>query len=253
MAINILILTDYSKPSLDAAKYALNLSENASYFYILSSGKIDTALMDKFINNLSGEMKAVKDNLSSLFSSENLVEATRKTVSEKNIDLIVMGASGISSSQIKGLGSNTYNVIRKVKCPVLTIAENQEFKPWENVIFPVDYTVILYKGILEFFKKLPLPAFLVFNMWEINIAEIQHRLDSYRAKIKSKLSPNSVKFRELEVVNQLGGQFWENAKYSADLVVLIARNLKVSEELLMYPPVSEKGKNIRPPVLILHG
>lgn len=253
MVINILILTDYSATSLNAAKYALNLPETVSNFYILNSGKKETVLMDSFISNLSREMRVVKHNLFSLFSTENLIDATRKTVSEKNVDLIIMGASGISSSQIKVLGNNTYNVIRKVKCPVLTIAENQKFKPWENLIFPVDYTVIFYKGILEYFKKLPLPAFSVFNIWEINTAEIYHKLDSYRTKINSKLSPQRVKFRDLEVADQLGEQFWKNAKNRADLVILIARNLKVSEELILYTSVPEKEKNVRPPVLILHG
>lgn len=253
MAINILILTDYSGHSFNAAKYALNLSETTSNFYILCSGITETTLMDKFISKLSRERGAAKHRFRSFFSTKNLIEATRSTVSEKNIDLIVMGASGKNSSQIKGLGNNTYNVIKKVKCAVLTVTENQQFKPWENLLFPIDYGVMLHGDTLDIFKKLPLLAFSVFNIWEINTARDEHKLKSYRTKIKSKLSPQEVNFREIEVADQLGEQFWKNAKYSANLVILMARNLKISEELLLYPPVPEKGKNIRPPVLILHG
>lgn len=253
MAINMLILTDYSEHSLNAAKYALNLSETTSNFYILNSGSTETELMDKFISELSREPEAAKHKFCSLFSTENLIEATRKTVTEKNIDLIVMGASGKSSSQIKGLGNNTYNVIRKVKCPVLTVTENQQFKPWENLLFPIDYGVLLHENTLGIFKKLPLLALSVFNIWEINAAKDEHKLNSYRTEINSKLSPQPVNFSEIEVADQLGGQFWKNAKSSANLVVLMARNLKISDELLLHPLVAEKGKNTRPPVLILHG
>lgn len=253
MAINILILTDYSGHSLNAARYALNLSKSASNFYILNSGSTETKLMDRFIHKLSqGNNRAAKHKFCPNFSNDNLIDATRKIVAEKNIDLIVMGASGKSSSRIKGLGNNTYNVIRKVKCPVLTVAENQEFKPWENLLFPIDYGVMLHGETLGVFKKLPLLKLSVFNVWEINAADKQ-KLNSYRNEINSKLSPQAVNFSEIEVADQLGGQFWKKAKTNANLVVLMARNLKVSEELLLHPPVSGKDDHTRPPVLILHG
>lgn len=252
MAINILILTDYSGHSLNAAQYALNLSETTSNFYILNSGGTETKLMDSFIHKLSLQNGAAKHRFYPNFSNDNLIDATRRIVAEKNIDLIVMGASGKSSSKIKGLGNNTYNVIRKVKCPVLTVAENQVFKPWENLLFPIDYGVMLHGETLGIFKKLPLLKLSVFNVWEINAADKQ-KLNSYRHEINSKLSPQPVNFSEIEVADQLGGQFWKKAKTNANLVVLMARNLKVSEELLLHKPVSGKEDHGRPPVLILHG
>lgn len=254
MAINILILTDYSAHAYNAAKYALNLPGVASNFYILHAGDSNKEGLDACIEKLRKEASADGHKFHTILKNDNLIDATRKVVAEKDIDLIVMGASGRSSDQIKGIGTNTYNVLRKVKCPILTVTENQEFKAWENLFFPIDYSVMLHGDMLDVFKKLPLLAASVFNVWEINGKNQNgNQLGVIRQELNSRLSPRAVNFNTIDQNTQLGGQFWKDAKSSANLVVLMARNLKISDELLLHPPIQNGAQASRPPILILHG
>ncbi|WP_372916717.1 universal stress protein [Salegentibacter sp.] len=252
MAINVLILTDYSAHAYNAARYALNLPGVPSNFFILHAGDSNKEGLEVCIEKLRKEATADGHKFHSILKNDNLIDATRKVVAEKDIDLIVMGASGRSSDQIKGIGTNTYNVLRKVKCPVLTVTENQEFKPWENLFFPIDYSVMLHGDMLEVFKKLPLLAASVFNVWEIN-KQNQNQLGVIRQELNTRLSPRAVNFNTIDQSTQLGGQFWKDAKSSANLVVLMARNLKISDELLLHPPIKGGAQASRPPILILHG
>ena len=254
MAINILILTDYSAPAYNAAKYALNLPTGPSNFYLLHAGTPNEMGIQNCLEKLIKEPTARGHSFHALEIPGNLIDATRKLVAEKDIDLIVMGASGDSSEHLRGLGTNTYNVLRKVKCPVLTVTEKQEFKAWENLLFPIDYSVISQNNMLGILKKLPLLAASVFNVLEINgnsspalpVTEIRNELNI-------RLSPNPVKFKPVIDKTHLGGEFWKKARSGANLVVLMARNLKISDELLLHPPKSKKRLSTRPPILILHG
>src|SRR5690606_18759694 len=75
----------------------------------------------------------------------SLVEAIRKQVVEKEIDYILMGTKGASNIGNREIGSNTAEVITKVKCPVLVIPERAKFRGIKNVAFPTDYNCI-YKN-----------------------------------------------------------------------------------------------------------
>lgn len=254
MAINILLLTDFSAQALNAGKYALNLPAASTNFYVLHAGNSNSEGLQSYLENLTREPGAARHKFHLIHSSDNLIDATRKAVAEKSIDLIVMGASGKSSAEIKGIGTNTYNVLRKVKCPVLTVTENQKFKPWENLFFPIDYSVMWHGNMFDLFKKLPLLTASVFNVWEINgNSHNENQLGNIRQQLNEKLGPRSVKFNSIDQKSPLGGQFWKDAKSRANLVVLMARNLKISDELLLHPPVQSQTKASRPPILILHG
>jgi len=52
-------------------------------------------------------------------------------------DLVVMGTHGASGYREGFIGSNTYDVIRFSRCPVLTIPPKRKFNLFEKVLFPV--------------------------------------------------------------------------------------------------------------------
>ena len=66
------------------------------------------------------------DNIHKFFTltdNGSFIESIRKNVNEKQIDCIVMGTKGASELEKIILGSNTADVITKVKCNVLAIPE----------------------------------------------------------------------------------------------------------------------------------
>jgi hypothetical protein len=68
------------------------------------------------------------------------IESIRKQVKEKNIDLIAMGTKGASGLKEYIVGSNTGDVITKVKCSTLVVPENAKYVPLNEVAFPTDFT-----------------------------------------------------------------------------------------------------------------
>ena len=57
---------------------------------------------------------------------------------DKNIYLIIMGTKGASGIKAVSMGSNTDNVITKVKYPVLAVPENAEYHRPKEIAFPTD-------------------------------------------------------------------------------------------------------------------
>ena len=77
------------------------------------------------------------------------IESIRKVVDEKHIDLIVMGTKGASGIERKILGTNTADVITKVKCNTLAIPENAEFIAPKEIAFPTDFSLTYNLQILK--------------------------------------------------------------------------------------------------------
>lgn len=159
---NILLLTDFSKNSLNAIDYSINLFKgNTCNFFILNVKNSSSYTTDdimasenKSIYNII--VKDVKDELDSIvldlktkskteafeFESivdyDNLTSAINQVVKSKSIDLIVMGTNGITGAKEFMFGSNTINVIRTINCPTLVIPEGFVFRKANEILLPLD-------------------------------------------------------------------------------------------------------------------
>ncbi|WP_346882558.1 universal stress protein [uncultured Algibacter sp.] len=160
---NILLPTDFSKNSVNAINYALQLFENwECTFYVLNVQKQSDFILDDFMTvpaNSSVNRTIAQDNKKELkqfitkvkqtysdknfmfiplFDFDSLTHSIKETVIKKNIDLIVMGTNGATGAKEVVFGSNTLNVIRKVNCPILAIPENYTFKGFKSVLFSIE-------------------------------------------------------------------------------------------------------------------
>jgi nucleotide-binding universal stress UspA family protein len=247
--MNVLILTDFSAQAYNATRYALNSASGASNFYVLHASTGEAALMSeallKLVAKLQKEPAAKSHSFSALPFSDNLINATRKTLAEKKIDLIVMGASGKNTANIQGLGGNTCNVVKKVKCPVLVVP-NCEFKEWEKLYLPLDLRFPVNTEALQILQKLPVTENVALDVWEFDLNNAGAKINDFRLpnyKLSRKTLTKESDFLE---------KFWPEANTKANLIVLFARQLHISEKLLNRLSATEtKRQNL--PVLILHG
>lgn len=155
----ILVPTDFSKNTENALLYAVDIAkrEKASllllhacqtnytstdipYFEIgdeISKTKKDA---DKHLHALA--KKHIEDKnvpFEIMNVDEYPVEAVLRVVTEKEVDLIVMGTKGASGVLGAIFGSNTAKVIEKVKCPVLAIPEAAGFHPIKKITYATSY------------------------------------------------------------------------------------------------------------------
>lgn len=157
---NILLPTDFSKNSINAIKYAVNLFEDIECsFYILNVQKASSFISDdlmsvstsatiyntlvdaakKSITNIilqiNKNFKNENHTFHSIVDYDNFIDAINQTSKIHGIDLIIMGTKGASGIEKVVFGSNTVHVLQRCDLPVLVIPEGCKFKKWDTVAF----------------------------------------------------------------------------------------------------------------------
>lgn len=266
--MNVLILTDFSAVSTNAAEYSLKLlKEVPAKFYLLNidTGGTDVQVLPEEREVLAREklqrrieilrsLSANSDHrFEALFSRDNLLNATRRFVAERNIDLIVMGAVRREYQQHTLIGNHTHEIMKKVKCNLLAIPENSGYIEPREVAIPIDYTVSLDERVFRFLDKSSVP-----NDTRFTVLEMKDRLRSERSQVVLEedlfhpLSGRELHFSELET-NAVASkdQFLEVQKHY-DMIVILGRNLSICDRFLHTEHGLYSSIENRLPILVLH-
>lgn len=188
MKRNILLPTDFSDNAWSAAVYALKLfADEECTFYFLNSTVIKTSMFSNLSNklleimkkNAMEELKALKDlaetsnansnhNFQIILSTQELKKAIRIAVSERKIDLIIMGTKGATGAKEFFFGSNTVHIINSIRnCPVLVVPEEYDFVFPSQLAFPTDFNRVYDNKELK-----PLKQFADLHNSKIRIVHI---------------------------------------------------------------------------------
>ncbi|OZV70133.1 universal stress protein [Winogradskyella aurantia] len=162
----ILLPTDFSDNSWNAIKYALQLlkDEDCS-FTILHTytpiiyqvefvliGPAQNGLGDAIRDVAEGKMKALLDRIDTEFPNSKhqfeghcifstLITEIKELTEKKQFDYVIMGTKGATGAKEVLFGSNTVQVFKHVKCPILAIPDDFEFERPLEILFPSDYEV----------------------------------------------------------------------------------------------------------------
>lgn len=206
----ILLPTDFSENSINAIDYAMELFKNQSCeFTFLNVQKPSEYIIDDIYTaspNYTIYEAISKDNKQKLselkksysekyesqpfyfdgqFDFDVLTDAIQQLVSVKNIELIIMGTNGATDAAEKLFGSNTLQVIRQVRCPILAIPKGFKFKELSSILFTLREEDHFHPNAL-------LPLEELVNDRKVSLEVLQ--LDTH-----NKLPPNKVldKFSEI--------------------------------------------------------
>jgi nucleotide-binding universal stress UspA family protein len=156
---NILVPCDFSKPSREAFKMAVDIASRSNgvitvlYTILIPVIVPDVNVMgDPFIithpyyNSLQEDaqksfaemQKELGKNTKCNFqmTTGGLVESINRISSEKEIDLVVMGTHGSSGTEEVLVGSNTEKTVRFSKVPVLAVRKSKPFQHLKNILLP---------------------------------------------------------------------------------------------------------------------
>ncbi|TXD84419.1 universal stress protein [Subsaximicrobium wynnwilliamsii] len=166
MKRKILLPTDFSDNSSQAINYATELYKDVpcvfyllNVFYIKSKDIESIINMDKGspmyeaskANSESGLNKLLdhldpKENGNPNHSFEtvtvfnNIVEAIKTVVEEKDIELIVMGNRGETNSRSIVYGNTALDVMEKIRnCPVIVVPQSAKMGLPKEIVFPTSY------------------------------------------------------------------------------------------------------------------
>jgi nucleotide-binding universal stress UspA family protein len=277
--MNILIPTDFSENSHNAMAYALAyFSEVAVNFYVLHVSQIYTAARDEIevhfpashteMPTVQGASALMKETIQTyksqtknqnhlffpLHEQFNLVEAIRKQVAEKEIDYILMGTRGTTRLNGHEMGSNTCDVITKVKCPIIVIPENAKFHGVKNVAFLTDYNCIYRNKIISRLSETldlhnsPLRVLHIkAQNTELTAAQTDNKGFLHYFFKEKKHSFHYVENKEMEEGIQDFVETWD-----IGLVSIVAKNLNLIQRLLLRPAIKTLGYTLNVPFLVLH-
>lgn len=160
----ILLPTDFSKNSINAIQYAIDMFQNTECdFYLLNIQKASSFISDdimvmsssttiyqtlisaakKSIDNIILKIKAKHSNdkhhFHSIVDYDNLIDSINQVTKIHNVDLIIMGTKGASGLEKVIFGSNTVHVMQRCHAPVLAIPDNCKFNGLHKVLFTTNH------------------------------------------------------------------------------------------------------------------
>jgi nucleotide-binding universal stress UspA family protein len=275
----ILVPTDFSENSFNALKYGLELFKNSKcIFYLMhvnpvppysGAGTAVRAAADNFKEFI---LKDSKENLEKLiarieglpFSTKHtfvpialydlFVDAVKRESEQKKIDLILMGTKGATGLKRATVGSNTGDVLTKVRCPLLAIPEDAVYSGLEEIAFPTDYHIGHDAKVLD-----TLVEMTTMNKAELRILHISKKgeeLSEEQAKNRDFLhdylidvdhSFHTVTGKSLDVAVQC---FTESR--DIDMIAMVAKNLNFFQRILFRPAVEKISYHTEVPFLVLH-
>ncbi len=274
---NILIPTDFSENSRNAIKYAQEyFSDIPVNFYLLhvSPNKPSEIrepaqpfesesqqVIDSPVTQLLEEIKICKSLtlnplhiFFSIYENISLVESIRKQLVEKEIDYILMGTRGASNIARTDIGSNTSEVITKVKCPVLVIPPQAKFKGVKNIAFPTNYNCIYKNRVVStLFETLKLQnaALRILHIKSSGQNLNQEQVDN-KNFIQDFLKETKHSFHILENNNiEMGIQDFVET-WEIDMIAIVAKNLNIIQRLLFNPMDKTVSYHNEIPFLVMH-
>jgi len=278
---NILIPTDFSENSWNAVKYALAFFKDTTCdFYLLhvtliynyASGEspvmplpaidvIDKTVLEQAKTNLKKLIQKIdklppnpKHKFYTLNNYDYFIDAVRNQVIEKDIDLIVMGTKGATGLKKVMIGSNTGDLITRVKCPVLVVPENAECKNITEIAFPTDYNLFyptkILNNILEF-TKMNGSALRIVHITNKNeeFTDFQLENKEFLANFFTEEKHSFHKINNHKIED--GIQCFVESR-NIDLIIMIAKNLNLFQRILFRPTVEEISYHTDVPFLVLH-
>ncbi len=276
---NILLPTDFSENSWNAIKYALEIYKkttcnfyllhvsiipyytNGDYPILVTSNTLEKTISEhpkkaltKLIQKINIPPKNSKHHFYSLSSSNNFIDAVKTHVEEKNIDLIIMGTKGASGLSEIIVGSNTGDLITKIKHPVLIVPEKAAYTIPKEIAFPTDYNIFYQPKILNSITELA--KMYNASIRILHIAKKDEVLTDSQIENKEFLSNFFMdeKHSFHRITNkkvEAGVQCFVESR-NIDMIIMVAKNLNLFQRILFKPTVEEISYHIEIPFLVLH-
>ena len=280
MRHKILLPTDFSKNSIKAIKYAQELYKNDSCnFYLLNVFSASGNILDNLLNMAPGnelyetaklysenglaqvyDMIAMSDtdnpkhhfNVISQFN--NIIEAIKHTVDQKDIDMIIMGTKGETHSKKTAFGSTAINTMEKVRnCPVLVIPENAKIEHPKEIVFPTDYKIHYKRRELNYLIDIATKCnakIIILHVLEAD--ELDKNQKEHKQLLEEILTDTNYKFHTLPHTSVMTAVNIFVESRTSDMVAFINKKHKFFGSILTNTMVKEISFHLNVPILAMH-
>ncbi|GAB4157537.1 MAG: universal stress protein [Winogradskyella sp.] len=277
---NVLLPTDFSENSWNAIKYAIHFFNSSKCgFYVLHVNSLNNIIsqddnltfdaynpentytkitkhkLRRFVKRISNiEPNKNSHRFFILTETGFFIDSIRKIVTEKLIDFIVMGTKGASDLNEIILGTNTADVITKVKCTTLAIPEKAEFTPPKEIAFPTDLNLTYNLDVLH-------PLVEIINNFKASL-RILH-INKNRKYLNGYLDENITLLEDYFTNIESSFHYFNDKKVedavhyfveskNIDLICMVAKNLNYFQQLFFHSNIDKVSYHTDKPLLVLH-
>ncbi|CAM3372705.1 universal stress protein [Aequorivita lipolytica] len=273
----ILIPTDFSENSLNAIKYATELFKHGyAEIYLLhafadevydAKTRLAHEIFDELQQKTLDRTKEALENFSEkiLAFSPNpkhklhtiaefglLVDSVNDWVEKENIDVVVMGTKGKTDDKKITFGSNTLQVIKYVKCPVLAIPEVYGDVHPKNILFPTDYQLPHKRRELKLVSSIAKCFASRINFFYVSkFPSLSLRQQDNKTFLEAVFCENQINFHHEEgkdITKAINTFIIENP---IDMLVMVNTRHSYLENILYQSTVEKIGLHIDIPFLVL--
>ena len=273
----VLIPTDFSNNAMNAIKYAMELFKyDRTDFFImhaygddLYSGKdgmdresLNVAREDA-MKKTNSDLEKVIDHMKEISPNPRhnyfpisvfgaLVDEANEIAELENVDVIVMGTRGKSDDRNLTFGSNTLQVIKYVKCPVLAVpVEFKDIQP-ANILFATDYMLPYQRRELKLMSTLAQNFAAKLKVLHISkFDELSFRQQDNKAFLEycmEQVKPDYLQLAGTDITSVINNAV---QNYEIDLLVMINSRHSFLEDFLYTSKVEKIGLEIKIPFLVL--
>ena len=271
----IIVPTDFSEASKNAARYAVQLADSIPGTTILLYNLTDKIALgsdsspltedknDRFLvlqaalNNLKtdlGELSGVAVELV-VDEGTSLTESLERYVRHNGIDLIIMGITGATRLEQIFMGSNALNVVNVGTCPVIIVPPNAVYKPINKILFACDFKnvsttipVAPIKSILNLFK----PTVLIVNVDTDHYVEVSDEYKSQRAILEKLFQEYTPEFYFIRMYDFQDSISSFAADRDIDLILTIPRKHHFLTGLFKTSHTKKLAYHSHVPILAVH-
>ena len=183
-----------------------------------------------------------------------LVHVAYDLISNKGVDLIVMGISTKTKLEQNLIGSNAINVIRKTNCPVIVVPDNASWVSHPNIAVAIDITHdtnrIPIEKVKNVFKQMDGSKLYLVNIEDEddhsthiqnpNIEKINYTFSDWNTKLEILSSPNKAKAIENYCTDR-----------SIHLLVLFERKYGILDTIFRKSLIRQIAYQASTPILVI--
>lgn len=273
----ILIPTDFSTNSMNAAKYAAELFKHGPceiYFLHAFADEVYDAktqspeihfdeLKQQIAIRVENGLEQIRKELFNSFPNPKhkmttiaefgmLVDSVNDWVDKENIDVVVMGTQGKTDDKEITFGSNTLQVIKYVKCPVLAVPEVFGDVHPKNILFPTDFQIPYKRRELKLLGTIAKGFACKISFLHVaKFPSISLRQQDNKSFLEASLVDNQIDFIQesnKDLTRTINEYLVENP---IDMLVMVNTRHSYLENILYQSTIEKIGLHIDIPFLVL--
>lgn len=275
---NVLLPTDFSDNSWNAIKYAIQLFDNeACTFYLLhvytpiiyqveyvqmypAQFDIGDVIRDASQESLS----KLQEKISKYFNNnpnhkfetisrfDILISGMKQVIEKQHIDLVVMGTKGATGATEILFGTNTVQVFREIKCPVMAIPSGFEFETPSEILFPTDLKVNYRQSQINLLNDIALSHHARINVVhvasnnELTVTQRENKL-----KLETMINGTAFLFYDIQNMDIPDAITEFQMKHRIKLLVMINNKHSFFENLFFKNTINQIGFHLNIPFLVM--